>query len=129
MEFQLSVFDSIPYAAQAEMLVESLRSAESEDGIFQAMIDLYLAQDIESLYAVVGDDEVGAGPYEDILVKNRNRKWISGIREQMEMGPAFFAVGAGHLGGPDGVIRLLRLEGFTCTPVLEATTGRPARKL
>lgn len=26
--------------------------------------------------------------------------------------PTIFAVGAGHLGGPDGVIALLRKEGF-----------------
>jgi len=30
---------------------------------------------------------------------------------------AFIAVGAGHLGGPEGVIRLLQKEGYTLTPV------------
>jgi len=29
----------------------------------------------------------------------------------------FIAVGAGHLGGPNGVIRLLEKEGYTLTPV------------
>ncbi|NVK65079.1 MAG: TraB/GumN family protein, partial [Flavobacteriales bacterium] len=27
------------------------------------------------------------------------------------------AVGAGHLGGPEGVIRLLEAKGYTLTPV------------
>jgi len=119
MEFQLSVFDSIPYPAQAEMLVESLRSVEGENDVFQDMIDLYLAQDIESLYAAIGDDTTGAGPYEDVLVKNRNRRWIGGIETYMQEGSVFFAVCAGHLAGSDGVIRLLRDAGFTVTPVLQ----------
>jgi uncharacterized protein YbaP (TraB family) len=30
----------------------------------------------------------------------------------MKDGPAFFAVGAGHLAGPDGLISLLNIEGY-----------------
>ena len=31
----------------------------------------------------------------------------------------FFAVGAGHLGGEEGVIALLREAGYSVTPVME----------
>lgn len=127
MEFQLSVFDSIPYAAQAEMLVETIRAEEEQNDMFQKMIELYRAQDIEALYGAIGDEEMGAGEYEDLLVKDRNERWMTGMREYMQAGSTFFAVGAGHLGGPDGVIRLLRKEGFTVTPILYEEE-RPARK-
>ena len=33
------------------------------------------------------------------------------------MDTAFIAVGAGHLGGQEGVIELLKKEGYTVTPV------------
>lgn len=38
------------------------------------------------------------------------------MRELMAAQPTFFAVGAGHLPGSDGVIELLRAAGFTVTP-------------
>jgi uncharacterized protein YbaP (TraB family) len=31
--------------------------------------------------------------------------------------PVFFAVGAGHLAGENGVIKLLRKEGYKLTPI------------
>jgi uncharacterized protein YbaP (TraB family) len=37
--------------------------------------------------------------------------------KKMANGPVFFAVGAGHLAGEQGVIRLLRKEGYSVTPV------------
>ena len=127
IEFQLSVFDSIPYVAQAEMLVESIRAEDEQNDIFQQMIELYRSQDVEALYNAIGDEETGTGEYEDILVRNRNQRWMAGMHEFMKTGPTFFAVGAGHLGGPNGVIRLLRKEGFVVAPVLEQG-GRQVRK-
>jgi uncharacterized protein YbaP (TraB family) len=129
MEFQLSVFDSIPYKAQAEMLVESLRVVDDGSDALQEMIDLYLTQNVEALYAVIGDDTSGAGPYEDILLNNRNKKWIAGITDYMKTGSVFFAVGAGHLGGPQGVIRLLQKAGFTVSPILQVeNSSRETKK-
>lgn len=117
IDFQISVFDSIPYAVQAEMLVESIRAGEDTDDMLLQLTAAYKAQDIEALYAMIHHETTGMGDYSDVLVGNRNARWISGIREYMKEGNMFFAVGAGHLGGAQGVIRLLRAEGFTVTPV------------
>jgi uncharacterized protein YbaP (TraB family) len=35
----------------------------------------------------------------------------------MKNGTEFIAFGAAHLGGPTGVIELLKADGFTVTPV------------
>jgi len=126
LEFQISMFDSIPYAVQAEMLMESIRAEEDQSDMFAQMVELYTTQDIEALYEATGDEEMGVGEYEDLLLNNRNRRWIEGITEYMKEGSTFFAVGAGHLGGPHGVIRLLRKEGFTVTPVI-IDAHRPSR--
>ena len=117
MEFQLSVFDSIPYKVQAEMLVETIREGSDGGDAMDEIMELYRTQNIEDLYAGAIDDQSEASQYEDILIKDRNVRWIHGILEYMQQGPTFFAVGAGHLGGPDGVIRLLRKAGFTVLPV------------
>ena len=37
--------------------------------------------------------------------------------DMMKEQPVFFAVGAGHLGGENGVVALLRKEGYSVVPV------------
>jgi uncharacterized protein YbaP (TraB family) len=54
---------------------------------------------------------------QDEMLDNRNLKWIPQIIETSKETPTFYAVGAGHLGGEKGVIRLLRKEGFKVTAV------------
>jgi uncharacterized protein YbaP (TraB family) len=49
----------------------------------------------------------------------RNKNWIPLMAEQMPENVTFFAVGAGHLGGEEGVIALLRKEGYVVVPVLK----------
>jgi hypothetical protein len=114
--YQMAIFDSIPYEAQAKMLVESLRSTEidqenGEDELSK-MLKLYREQDINAMQAMIGDAENGMGGYEDILLNNRNRNWIPVMGRMMREKPTLFAVGAGHLGGESGVVALLRKEGY-----------------
>jgi len=48
------------------------------------------------------------------LLDNRNRNWIPKIEKYLESGePCFVVVGAAHLGGPNGVIALLKGRGYT----------------
>ena len=56
-------------------------------------------------------------PYEELLLVRRNENWIPVMERIMREGSAFFAVGAGHLGGPKGVVNLLRQAGYTVEPV------------
>lgn len=113
--YQMGIFDSIPYEAQAKMLVETLRSAEggndSNDELSQ-MLELYRNQDIAAMQSLIGDAKFGVKGYEDILLKNRNHNWIPVMGRLMRETPTLFAVGAGHLGGESGVVALLRKEGY-----------------
>ncbi len=116
-EFQMGLFDSIPYNVQAEMLVNGIKSGQSGDDQFKVMVDLYKNQDIEGMQDLIGQDSEGISKYENLLLLNRNRNWIPVMRNMMKEKVTFFAVGAGHLGGPEGVIALLRKEGYTLTPL------------
>ena len=115
MAYQMSIFDSIPYKEQADMLLEAVRGVDLESDMFDETVELYKKQDIESMVAMVTESD--EGEYEDVLLTNRNRNWIPLMIKKMQKGGVFFAVGAGHLGGPNGVIRLLKKEGYTLTPV------------
>lgn len=116
MEFQMSVFDSIPYDAQAQMLVESIKAGDEGDEEFAKMVELYKNQDIQGMVEMMGDDN-GIAEYEDLLLNTRNMNWIPVMGEMMHKQPTFFAVGAGHLGGKKGVVALLRKDGYTLKPV------------
>lgn len=116
---QLAIIDSIPLKDQAAMLVESLKSTDAESG-YDEMVDKYLEQDIEGLNESINESpEAKDIQMMNSLLKDRNIKWISIMKTMMETSPTFFAVGAGHLGGKEGVIQLLRKEGYTLSPVVE----------
>ncbi len=128
MAYQMSIFDSIAYKDQALMLLDAVRSTDLESDMFEETVTLYKQQKIESMVAMVGDAEQGdLGGYEDILLNNRNHNWIPVMAKQMSKRSVFFAVGAGHLAGENGVIKLLRKEGYTLTPVSVHTAGNLKR--
>ena len=112
-EFQMSMFDSIPYEVQAKMLVDAINAGESGDEQFEQMVQLYKDQDIQGMQTMFQSEEGGLEGYEDLLLVMRNKNWIPIMGEQMKQMPTMFAVGAGHLGGRSGVIALLREEGYT----------------
>jgi uncharacterized protein YbaP (TraB family) len=81
------------------------------------MTDVYKSQDINAMVTMISDDESGMGDFDELLVDMRNKNWIPIMEEKMKAGPVFFAVGAGHLAGKNGVIPLLMRAGYTLTPV------------
>lgn len=117
IEFQLSVFDTIPYTDQAEMLVDMIKNGDSSSGQFQEMIQMYKDQRINDMVSSIENDPNGMGDHEDILLKLRNENWIPIMKKEMAQQPTFFAVGAAHLAGPHGVIPLLRKAGYTLKPL------------
>ncbi|MGH1336240.1 MAG: TraB/GumN family protein [Aureispira sp.] len=117
---QMAIFHTIPYDQQAETLVESVKDLKSGDGKMledlSKMTTYYKAQDVDGLLESMGEEMDEMGNQEDML-DNRNEKWIPQIIATSKKTPTFYAVGAGHLGGPKGVIRLLRAAGYKVTPV------------
>ena len=119
IEFQLSLFDEIPYDAQAVMLVESIKSTEDTEsgGQLGEMTKMYVNQDINAMVRMIGEEDNNVDGFEEKLLTKRNESWISLIIEGAKKEPVFYAVGAGHLGGPKGVISLLRKQGITVRPI------------
>lgn len=116
-EFQASLFDSIPYDKQAKDLVMYIDSIESYKKITLAMVEMYRKQDLKRLDSLVQKSDPGMEQYMDLLLYNRNRRWVASMPGIMGPRTALFAVGAGHLGGEQGVINLLKQKGYTLTPI------------
>ena len=119
IKFQMSLFDSIPYRAQAEMLMESIRAEADPDGEkgFQSLVEVYKSQDLEAMQESVDASDAMTTNYENMLLSNRNSNWVPVMAKMMPKKSCFFAVGAAHLGGEKGVITLLRKEGYTLRPL------------
>ncbi|NNE27714.1 MAG: TraB/GumN family protein [Saprospiraceae bacterium] len=116
MEFQMSMFDSIPYQSQADMLLESIKMSDVGNDVFVEMEKMYQEQRINDMIESM-DEPGGVGGYEDLLLYQRNKNWIPIMGQMMKEGTVFFAVGAGHLAGKDGVLELLQTAGYTLTPL------------
>ena len=119
IDFQIGLFDEIPYEAQAKMLVDAIKNSgnEGKGDEFQKMTDMYVKQDIHAMVDMISEEGSSVAGFEDKLLVGRNKNWIPMIVEEAKKGQTFFAVGAGHLGGPQGVIHLLRKAGYKMTPV------------
>jgi len=118
--FQTSLFDQIPYQDQVDDLVEMLRDRSKMEEMFALMINTYNEENIAKLY----DESVDyfSEMELELLLHKRNQDWISKIGTLTNEKSTFFAVGAGHLGGDQGVINLLKEAGFEVKPILEAST-------
>ena len=80
------------------------------------MVEVYKSNDLDSLRSMMTNDKDFGNIEEELLVK-RNKEWVPVIIQEAKKGSAFFAFGAGHLGGKNGVINLLRSKGLTVKPV------------
>jgi hypothetical protein len=113
-EDQMKVFDEISYQDQADELLKTVKdNLEKDKKEFQEMITIYQNKDIEGMLKMMSDsDNKITSENQDILLNDRNKNWIPIMVKIMKDKPTFFGVGAGHLAGEEGVIKLLRKKGY-----------------
>jgi hypothetical protein len=114
---QTSVFDKIPYGVQAKSLLKSVDSFATSREKFAEMVTNYKAQRLDLLSDALDVDTEGLAGYLDELLYQRNRNWVKKLTTILPSKNLFIAVGAGHLPGDQGLIDLLRNEGFVVEPV------------
>lgn len=86
--------------------------AESQVDLREQLIALYETGNLARIHQLI--DEWGG--IDEIMV-NRNKFMLSSMVKIMDEKTLFAAVGAAHLLGKDGLINLLRLNGYNVTPV------------
>lgn len=117
MAFQASLFDSISYVQQADELLLSIDSMQKSKQYFEKMNNAYLKQDMNEIEKLVFDTQFGIEANQDILLDKRNLNWVKQLKEIMKKNTVFVAVGTAHLIGKNGLIELLRKEGYTVTGI------------
>jgi uncharacterized protein len=117
MAFQAAVFDSIPYTIQAKELLKSIDSLAAYKVYFDTMVQVYKSQQLDKIQEQFTKSEFGMQENQDILLDNRNKNWVQQLKVIMQKQSVFIAVGAGHLVGENGLISLLKKEGYTVRPL------------
>ena len=118
MQFQASIFDSIPYEWQAKELLKNIDSFETNKKQFDVLINDYKNQRLSNMEKLLAKSEFGSEKYEEILLTKRNINWVEQLKNIMPRENVFVAVGAGHLTGKNGLLSLLKKEGYTVEPLL-----------
>jgi hypothetical protein len=118
MQFQASVFDSIPYEWQAKELLKNIDSFPYYKKEFDTMVMQYKSQQLSAMEKLMSKSELGSEKFNDFLLTKRNINWVAQLKNIMNKKSLFVAVGAGHLVGNKGLINLLRKEGYTVEPLM-----------
>lgn len=90
-----------------------------EQGVDQSlrMNQAYMKQDLDELLAIIEEkmsDACDSTPEEiSTLIYGRNANWARQFPSIMKQSPTLFVVGAGHLPGPQGLLKLLHKQGYT----------------
>ncbi len=118
MSFQAGILDSIPYKVQAEELVKYVDDAgKGADTTLTQMMRAYKSQDLDKLEKMMIQSDAGISSFTDILLYQRNEKWVKELKALLPGKSLVIAVGAGHLPGDRGVIELLKKAGYTVEPI------------
>lgn len=115
---QVDLLYNGPLMEQAKGLVETCK----QDDFFQvqsaALADAYMSQDLNKILTVMTDATMGGSEESmEALIYNRNRAWTAKLKTMMPERACLICVGSGHLPGTQGLLQLLRNEGYTVEPV------------
>jgi uncharacterized protein len=116
---QLEALKTIPDDSVISDLLDELQHSAENSKDYLHLLDAYKEQDLPLLYDLITQDKGLKNDEIGPLLDDRNKKWISRMAPLMTGHGTFFAVGAGHLWGENGVIALLRKAGYKVEPIKE----------
>ncbi len=114
---QIALLNSVPLEKQARDLLKLAADPQKSINEMKAMMAVYKSQDSEKLFSITSNQMKDDRTFFTKLLDDRNRSWIPKLEKSMGEVSAFIAVGAGHLGGNAGVVKLLRARGYKLTPI------------
>ncbi len=121
MDEQIAVFNGMSMPDQIALLKEALRTRNDAKRDMPELMQAYLHHDLARLYAISQRIQARSGPsygeLMDRMLVQRNRRMLNRMKPRLKEGNAFIAVGALHLAGPDGLLALLRADGYRVDPV------------
>ncbi len=116
VEDQIRAATASPLSEQAAYLRAQLQSEGDSCAELFRLAGLYRQQKIDELMQSVTQEQMGEN-MQKYMLDDRNARWVPVLKEKMKKSSVLIAVGAGHLHGPEGLIALLRKNGYKVTPL------------
>lgn len=122
MEFQIkTLFQGMTVERQKELLMCIVDNSEYYKRATLDLAKAYFSQDLDKVKAVMDEKQNTAcdsTPEEEAaLIYSRNADWLTKMPAMMAAKSTLFAVGAGHLPGERGVLKMLSDAGYTVEAV------------
>lgn len=115
-EFQLDIFDSLPYETQIILLEDAVDNHVTADEI-ETMFEAWNTGDVTTMEWLILGSDISNPEYRTIyenLLDERNFLMLEKIEQYLEDDETYLVVvGAGHLVGENGIINLLDSKGYT----------------
>ncbi|MDH3451667.1 MAG: TraB/GumN family protein [Gammaproteobacteria bacterium] len=117
IEEQVAVFEGLSKAEQVQLLQTTLLQLPELPALIEALTAAYLAGDLAAMQALT-DAQLAIGDAQfnrrfiRRLIDERNVKMLRRMQPRLREGGALIAVGAMHLPGERGLLRLLRDQGY-----------------
>lgn len=111
---QIRALNAIPDSEMVAIVTDMMEHAETANEDLREMLQLYRAGNEENMARLIFDEaEMERSPrmYSELFTR-RNEAWMRALKQELDQGGAFVAVGLGHLLGPDGLIAKLRAQGY-----------------
>ncbi len=112
--FQIDLLDSL---FSAEDLYNYLTSNIDAKAYSKELVHAYFSENLQKIEEMTMNTAFLSGPKQEKLLDARNQVWLQKMPGMMKEKSYVFAVGAAHLVGKNGVIQLLRNQGYTVTAV------------
>jgi len=112
VEFQLSVFASASEQEQQELLASTLKQAENSKESIQKLQEAYIAGDTGKIEEMLQQESEPKSFYKK-LIEDRNLRMAEHVENYLKgKEQCFVVVGAGHLVGNQGVVKLLEARNY-----------------
>jgi uncharacterized protein YbaP (TraB family) len=118
---QLHMLADMPMPMQAQMLHQALVDLPKDVSEIDTMVADWSSGDVEAIGKMENDEMKVKYPelYANLLVK-RNVQFadqLAGMLKDPATGTVFVTMGAGHLAGPDSVLKMLETRGYKAVRV------------
>ena len=123
VDLQMGILYGAPIEKQVSDLMCVVDHFDVANEMVKRITTAYFSQDLKQIEEAMEEEsnlDCGTSDEdEDILINNRNRNWVEIMPDMMAEQPTLFVVGAGHLCGEKGVLKLLEKTGYTVEGVKE----------
>ncbi|MBV9010057.1 MAG: TraB/GumN family protein [Verrucomicrobia bacterium] len=99
--------------SEAVLLIGFINAAHKDPKALDTMVAAWRRGDADALTRRIQENYRDFPSFYDRLVTARNRNWLPKIKGYLNSGGTYFVIaGAAHMGGPDGLVALLRASGY-----------------